>query len=106
MIENWSAHFLAQSRRQLDDLPGVPEGKRAGHFLLRHLDPAIRSARYAAQLKIVDETVLAVVAAAHARLVRLRDALAHLHETGAAATRASAVGFRGGAKGISTGLGR
>ena len=106
MIENWSAHFLNQRHRQLDDLSGVPEGKRAGHFLLRHLDPAIRSARYAAQLRSVDESVLAVVVAAKARLVRLRDARVGLHETGAAATRASAVGFRGGAKGISAGLGR
>ena len=44
MIESGYAHFLAQRHRQLDDLSSVPEIRRAEHFLLRHLDPAIRSA--------------------------------------------------------------
>ncbi|HEX4184124.1 MAG TPA: hypothetical protein VHY34_12785 [Caulobacteraceae bacterium] len=106
MIESSHAHFLTQRHRQLDDLSAVPEARRAEHFLLRHLDPAIRSARHAARLKIADEQVMAAVGDAKVRLVRLRDALADLNETGAADTRSRAVGFRGGAKAVSAVLGR
>jgi len=106
MIESGHVHFLNQRHRQVDDLSGVPEVRRAEHFLLRHLDPAIRSARHAARLKITDEKVFAAVGAAKVRLVRLRDALADLNETGTAETRSCAVGFRGGAKAINAVLGR
>jgi hypothetical protein len=83
-----------------------PEARRAEHFLLRRLDPAIRSARYAARLKISDEKVLEVVAKAKVRLVRLRDAPADLHEASTAEIRSRAVSFRGGAKVVSAVLGR
>lgn len=106
MIESSHAHFLTQRHRQLDDLSGVPEARRAEHFLLRHLDPAIRSARLAARLKIPDEQVMAALGDAKVRLVRLRDALADLNETGAVDLRSRAVGFRGGAKAVSAVLGR
>jgi hypothetical protein len=106
MIESAHAHFLTQRHRQLDDLSGVPEARRAEHFLLRHLDPAIRSARHAARLKIADEQVMGAVGEAKVRLVRLRDALADLNETGGAETRSRAVGFRGGAKAVSAVLGQ
>jgi len=106
MIESAHAHFLTQRHRQLDDLSSVPEARRAEHFLLRHLDPAIRSARHAARLKIEDEQVKAAVGDAKMRLVRLRDALADLQETGEAETRSRAISFRGSAKAISAVLGR
>ena len=106
MIESSHAHFLTQRHRQLDDLSKAPELRRAEHFLLRHLDPAIRSARHAARLKIADEKVMAAVNDAKVRLVRLRDALADLHETGDSETRSPAVSFRGGAKAVSAVLGR
>jgi hypothetical protein len=106
MIESGYAHFLAQRHWQLDDLSSVPEVRRAEHFLLRHLDPAIRSARYAARLKISDEKVLEAVVRAKVRLVRLRDAPADLHETSAGETRSRAVSFRGGAKLVSAVLGQ
>jgi len=106
MLENNHVHFLTQRHRQLDDLSGVPETRRAEHFLLRHLDPAVRSARLAARLKITDEQVMAAVGQAKVRLVRLRDALADLQETGTADKRSRAVSFRGGAKAVSAVLGR
>lgn len=77
-----TVHMLRH--RQLDDLPGVPEARRAEHFLLRRLDPAIRSARYAARLTISDKKGSKAVVKAKVRLVRLRDALADLHEMRAA----------------------
>ena len=99
-----TVHMLRH--RQLDDLPGVPEARRAEHFLLRRLDPAIRSAWYAARLTISDKKGSKAVVKAKVRLVRLRDALADLHETRPAETRSRAVSFRGGAKAVSAVLGR
>ena len=106
MIENAHAHFLTQRHRQLNDLSSVPEARRAEHFLLRHLDPAVRSARHAARLKIADEKVEAVIDKAKVRLVRLRDALADLHETGDANTKSRGVSFRGGSRVINAVIGR
>ena len=107
MIENSHVHFLTQRHRQLDDLSGVPEARRAEHFLLYHLDPAIRSARHAVRLKITDQKVLKAVSDAKVRLIRLRDALAALHEKADAPTRSPTVRFRGGgAKAVSAVLGQ
>lgn len=96
MIENAHTHFLTQRSRQLDDLSSVPELRRADHFLLRHLDLAVRSARHAEKLKIDDEKVLKNVAQAKSRLIRLRDALGDLQAQGEAETRSRAPAFRGG----------
>jgi|SRR5208337_1959157 len=101
MIESSHAHFLTQRHQQLQDLSSVPELRRADHFLLRQLDPAIRSARHAVRLKIGDGKVLEALEGAKVRLVRLRDALADLHETTKCETRSHALNFRGGAKGLS-----
>jgi hypothetical protein len=78
MIENSHGHFIRQRSRQLDDLSSVPETRRAEHFLLRHLDPAVRSARLGARLRVSDERVATAISNAKKRLVRLRDALADL----------------------------
>jgi hypothetical protein len=106
MVENEHAHFLTQRCRQLDDLSGVPDDRRVGHFFLRHLDPAIRSARHAVTLKIADEQVRKAVFEAKRRLMRLRDALADLYEKGAADTRSRMPSFRGGAQAVNAVLGR
>lgn len=106
MVENAHAHFITQRYRQLDDLSSVPEMRRADHFLLRHLDPAVRSARYAARLRISDEKVADAIDAVKSRLVRLRDALADLHAKEETPTRSRAPGFRGGARKVSAVLGR
>jgi len=106
MLENGHAHFITQRHRQLDDLSSVPEDRRASHFLLRHLDPAIRTARHAAKLRIMDQKVLEAVGQAKIRMVRLRDALADLDEKGTGETRSRAPNFRGGAKAVSAVLGR
>ena len=106
MMENGHAHFLTQRARQLNDLSDVPEAKRAEHFLLQRLDPAVRSARFAMGLKIADEKVVDDIKKVENRLVRLRDALADLQSVGNVETRSRAVAFRGGAKTISALLGR
>lgn len=106
MIESSHAHFLAQRHKQLEDLSTVPELRRTEHFLLRHLDPAIRSARLAAKLKIEDEQVLAAVGTAKIRMIRLRDALADLDSMGPQQTRSLSPSFRGGANGLGAVLGK
>jgi hypothetical protein len=106
MFENPDAHFIGQRWRQLNDLARVPETRRAERFLLQHLDPATRSARYAARLKIRDEKVRDLVNAARARLERLRDALGDLHSQDGNATRSQTLAFRGGGPAIGAVLGR
>jgi hypothetical protein len=76
------------------------------HFLLRHLDPAVRSARFGARLKIVDEKVAKAVGDVKASLVRLRDALADLQATEGAPSRSRSPHFRGGTTPVSAVLGR
>ena len=56
--------------------------------------------------KISDEKVSEAVTKAKVRLVRLRDALADLHEASEGETRSRAVGFRGSEKAVSAVLGR
>lgn len=106
MIENAHAHFLTQRHRQIDDLSTIPDARRAEHFLLHHVDPAIRTARYGTQLKVENEQVMAVLSAAKARMIRLRDALADLEAGDQTVSRSLAAPFRGGASSVSAMLGR
>jgi hypothetical protein len=106
MIENPHAHFITQRIRQLGDLSVVPEARRAEHFLLRHLEPAVRSARLGVRLWIADDDTRRFVDDARKRLVRLRDALDDLDSQGGIATRSPAVSFRGGGGAVAAVLGR
>lgn len=106
MFENAHGHFIRQQHLQIEDMSGTPETRRSEQFLLKHLDPAIRSARFGAKLKIEDQKVADAVNAAKVRMIRLRDALADLDSKGQPATRSPATIFRGGTKGISAVLGR
>jgi hypothetical protein len=106
MIENAHIHFITQRSRQLEDLSRVPELRRAEHFLLRHIDPAVRSARLGDRLKIEDERVAKAVSDAKSRLVRLRDALADLQARESSTSRSRVPAFRGGARSISSVLGQ
>jgi hypothetical protein len=106
MIENPHAHFITQRSPQLGDLSVVPEARRAEHFLLRHLEPAVRSARLGVRLKIADDDARRFVDDAKKRLVRLRDALDDLDSQGGIASRSPAVSFRGGGGAVAAVLGR
>jgi hypothetical protein len=97
MLENGHAHFITQRSRQLETLSKIPPSRRAESFLLRQLDPAVRSTRQASKLKFCDDGVQKLVVDAKSRLTRLRDALGALHEADDAAgppTSASPL-FRG-----------
>ena len=111
MAESPQSHFITQRFRQIAELDRLPEARRAEHFLLRMLDPAVRSARQAAKLKFGDEQVQKLVGESKSRLIRFRDALGALHEAEAVGTdvsRSRAPAFRGGqgdAGGVVTVLG-
>jgi hypothetical protein len=96
MLENGHAHFITQRSRQLEALSKIPPSRRAENFLLRQLDPAVRSTRQASKLKFGDKGVQKLVVDAKSRLTRLRDALGALHEAdGAAAPTSASPLFRG-----------
>jgi hypothetical protein len=96
MTENPHAHFITQRSRQLDNLSVVPAARRTEHFPLQQLEPAVRSARLGARLKIADDDTRRLVDDARKRLVSLRDALDDLDSGGGIAARSPAVAFRGG----------
>lgn len=97
MLENGHAHFITQRSRQVEEIARIPEERRVEHFLLRQLDPAVRSSRQVAKLKFTDEGVQKLVGEAKSRLIRLRDALGALNEADAStASRSRAPAFRGG----------
>ncbi len=106
MIESSHVHFIIQRHRQIVDLSSVPEDRRAGHFLLRHLDPAISTARHAVKLNIADEQVITAVKKAKVRMMRLRDVLADLDAKDKGDSRSRTSNFRGGTKTVSAVAGR
>jgi hypothetical protein len=73
---------------------------------LRHLDPAIRSARYSVRLKIQNENVTETLNLTKSRLMRLRDSLADLQAREGVIVRSRSPAFRGGERPISAILGR
>jgi hypothetical protein len=96
--EHSDAHMLTRRSRQLEDLSHVPELRRAEHMLLHLIDPAVRSARQIALLKLPDDNVAKVVKVAKKRLIRLRDALGDLQATESVPTWSGPLTFRGGSK--------
>jgi hypothetical protein len=102
----FDAAHITQRFRQLDDLSSVPETRRVEHFLLRHVDPAVRSARLGARLRIADEKVAKAMNDVKLRLVCLRDALADLQAKEGTPSRSRSPVFRGGVHSISAVLGR
>ncbi len=95
MLENPHRHFVIQRSRQIKNLSDAPEARRAEHFLLHHLDPAVRSARLASRLKFANGDVVKLINETKKRLTNLRDPLGDLHSTSASATRSAAPKFRG-----------
>lgn len=95
MVERPKRHFTFQRARQLEDLSRVPETRRAEHFLLHHLSPAVRTARIVANYKLEDDKVKAVLVKEKGRLVRMQDALSALYESDHIHSRSKSPAFRG-----------
>jgi hypothetical protein len=106
MTENSHAHFITQRNRQLESLSVIPDPRRAEHFLLQQLEPAVRSARLGAKLKIADDDTRRLVDDARKRLTALRDTLDDLESGGGITTRSPPVALRGGGGAVSAMLGR
>ena len=106
MIDNPHAHFITQRVRQIEDLSHTVEARRAEHFLLRHVDPAIRSARSGARLKIASDPLKKLLSSSRGRLIRLRDALDDLRLAASLAGGSRAISFRGGGRAIGAVFGR
>ncbi len=95
MIENPHRHFIIQRSRQIEALSEVPETRRAEHFLLNHLDPAVRSSRLVSRLKLDNDDVAKMVLETKKRLINLRDPLGDLHSISGSATRSAMPRYRG-----------
>ena len=95
MIENPYRHFIIQRSRQIKNLSEVPEARRAEHFLLHLLDPAVRSARLASRIKFGNDNIAKIIDETKKRLLNLRDPLGDLHSSSALPTRSRAPRFRG-----------
>jgi hypothetical protein len=95
MMENPGRHFVIQRSRQIKELSDVPETRRAEHFLLHHLDPAVRSARLASRLKFADGDFGKLIDETKKRLINLRDPLGDLHSSSPSASRSAPPRFRG-----------
>ena len=95
MVENPHRHFVIQRSRQINTLSEIPEGRRAEHFLLHYLDPAVRSARVASRLRFGDEDIKKLVDETRKRLTNLRDPLGDLHSSIEESTRSAAPQYRG-----------
>jgi hypothetical protein len=95
MMENPHRHFIIQRSRQINDLSDVPESRRAEHFLLHYLDPAVRSARLASRLRFGDDVIAKLIDETKKRLMNLRDPLGDLHSSSTSATRSTSPKFRG-----------
>jgi len=106
MFENNNSHFINQRMRQIEDLSGIEEARRADHFLLNHLDLAVRAARQGTRMKIADESVRKTLENVRSRLGRLRDTLGNLHSTDYYTSRFKPVVFRGGGGVVAALLGR
>jgi hypothetical protein len=94
------AHMLTRRARQIDDLSRVSEFRRPEHFLLRHLDPAVRAARKCGQIKLTDAKIAKAIADAKTRRTRLHDALGDLQEKDFMPSQSGSLAFRGGGTGI------
>ena len=94
MVENADRHFLNQRSRQIEIVSNAPESRRAEHFLLNLMDPALNSARMGARLKIYDPPLANAVVGARRRVFRLRDALGDLLRSGGSVTRSRLPGHR------------
>jgi hypothetical protein len=106
MMENPQAHFIAQRSRQIESLSVLPEARRAEHFLLQQLEPAVRSARLGARLKITHDDTRRPVDDVRKRLIPLHDALDDLDSRGGIGIRSRNGSFRGGGRAVAAMLGR
>jgi hypothetical protein len=80
-LKDPKAHYLRQRSRQIEELSGVPELRRAQHFLEKELAAAERTARSAAKLKVSDDGLSKVLQRSSLRLEKMHAVLDALNST-------------------------
>lgn len=75
MLRDPKAHYLRQRARGVQELSGIPEARRAQHYLDKLLTPAERSARNIAKLKVDDDGLRKVLEKSSERLEKMHSVL-------------------------------
>lgn len=95
MIDNQNGHFLKSRAAQIDQISRVPDDRREADFLLKHIGPALRTARALARLDFSDDKTLKTILDEKKRLTLMNDVLADMLVDSGNRTRSEAPLFRG-----------
>lgn len=95
MIDNRNGHFLKSRHAQIDQMSRVPDDRREADFLLKHISPALRTARALARLDYGDEKTTKTILDEKKRLTLMNDVLADMLVDSGNRTRSEAPLFRG-----------
>jgi hypothetical protein len=95
MIDNHNGHFLKSRAVQIEQISRVPDERREEDFLLRHIGPALRTARALARLDYGDEKTTKTILDEKKRLTLMNDVFADMLVDSGNRTRSVAPLFRG-----------
>jgi hypothetical protein len=95
MIDNHNGHFLKSRAAQIEQISRVPDDRREADFQLKHIGPALRTARALARLDYGDEKTLKTILDEKKRLTLMNDVLADMLVDSGNRTRSEAPLFRG-----------
>jgi hypothetical protein len=95
MIDNRNGHFLKSRAAQIEQISRVPDDRREQDFLVRHIGPALRTARALARLEFGDEKTKKTILDEKKRLTLMNDVLADMIVDAENRTRSEAPLFRG-----------
>jgi hypothetical protein len=100
MIGNRNGHFLKSRAAQLEQISRVPDDRREEDFLLRHIGPALRTARALARLDYGDERTTKTITDEKKRLTLMNDVLSDMLVDATNRSRSEAPLFRGNSNNI------
>lgn len=95
MIDNHNGHFLKSRAAQIEQISRVPDDRREADFQLKHIGPALRTARGLARLDYGDKKTLKTILDEKKRLTLMNDVLADMLVDSGNRTRSEAPLFRG-----------
>lgn len=81
MILNPKTHYLVQTTHRVCELGGIPDLRRADHFLAKQLAPSDRVARNAVRLRVPDQKILKRLAENSRKIDDMRRVFEDLHIT-------------------------
>ena len=95
MIDNRNGHFLKSRGAQIEKISRIPDDRREEDFLLRHIGPALRTARALSRLDFSDEKTKKTILDEKKRLTLMNDVLADMLVDAQNRTRSETPLFRG-----------